>query len=510
MIASDADAMAQSAAEPAAIRREDVVVGSAAERYLKALSVLEDRRDRSWMIRGESPVLLGGDPGPWTIDRSADRLRFRGVQVGLHWNDRLPIAGLEGPMWHGRGLTVHASPAVVGRFGAVAVRLAPHLWWSENRPFELVPGGPFVFSDPAKGYSIDLPQRFGEVEVGRVDPGESSLAVEWGRARVALTSAAVRVGTGSEHAILLQGNHGGFPRIELGLPGGVATPVGRVTGGLGWGRLAQTRWAADRRAGARLGTFLVAGWTPPGDRFDVGVARFYHRDWAGVRARDLLVPFGSLFRDDQTLGLDAADNQLAVLFARLRAPAAGLEIFGEFGKNDRSADGRDLLVELEHNSAWLVGVQRVWSAASGGMPTGALRSLTLTGASGRIPAVTRFRGQASFFEHTPVSQGHTLRGQLLGTPLLERDGGAELRFDAYSSRGGHSVILSSRAMLNQRAEAVLPTARRHEWRLRIERRRRTGDSEAMVMLGGVADLGRGPDERDWFSLQAGARWTWLR
>jgi len=490
-----------------AIREEDLRVGGLEERYLKALSVRLANRERSWLLRGEyrrAATAVGLD-GPWRIDSTQRRLAFRGGRIHLGLNTGFPLAREDGPAWAGRGITVAASPTLAGRWGVFSYRMAPELWWTANTDFALIPAGPTPFSDPAKGGSIDLPQRFGPDPLGRIDPGESHLAAEWRGVRVAVTAGALRIGAGSEQAMLLQGGQGGFPRFEVGSPDGLATPLGRLTGTLGWGRLAQTPWAAHRRVGARLGGYLVAGWTPPGDRIDLGVARFYHRDWAGIRARDLLVPFGSLFRDDQTLGLDAVDNQLAVLFARVRAPGAGLELFGEFGRNDRSKDGRDLFVELEHNSAWLIGAQRVWRIEGG-----ALRSLTLSGASGRIPAVTRYRGQASFYEHSPLAQGHTMRGQALGTTLMERDGGIEMRFDRFATGGVTAIVLTSRAMANQRAEAVTPEARRHEWGVWWERHQGVAHGRWHVRVGGIADLGRGPTGRDAFGVHVGGGLTWQR
>lgn len=494
-------------ATSARLRSEDLAVGGVEERYLRALAVLQAERSTSGVMRGEYAAVLRSHTavGPWAIDTSRRRLSWRGGRLEMGENGAIPVPRDDGPSWSGRGLSARMSPVMGGQWGLIRYRLAPELWWTENRPFALVPAGPTPYSDPAKGGSIDLPQRFGPDALGRVDPGESHLAIEWRGLRLAATSGALRVGAGSEHTILLQGGQGGFPRLEAGIPSGFETPIGRLTGALGWGRLAQTRWAANRRAGARLGSYLVAAWTPPGDRVDLGVARFYHRDWAGIRAKDLLVPFGSLFTDEQSLGLDAADNQLAVLFARVRAPEAGLELFGEFGRNDRSSDARDVLVELEHNSAWLVGVQRVWHESRG-----ALRSLTLSGASGRIPSVTRYRGQASFYEHSPLVQGHTMRGQALGTALLERDGGAELRMDWFDGAGARALVLTSRAMANRRAEAIAPGARRHEWGLWWEHHQWRPVGRVSARVGGVADLGRGPDERDAYGVHVSGSVTWLR
>jgi hypothetical protein len=439
--------------------------------------------------------------GPWVLDVSP-RPRFSAFRSEFSLNSGLPYARNDGPAWAGRGLNAQLSGVASYTRGGLRVRLAPVAWIAQNSDFTLVPlaptsppGGPFA--DPQRPRTIDLPQRFGTGSVARIDPGESEISFDVWLVRAALTSAARHIGAGTYHSMIMQGDAPGFPRLELSVPVGLRTPIGTFSGVLASGRIAQTMWAPQRREGARHGSFIEARWRPlHTERLVLGAARFYHRDWLGIRPKDILVPFGSLFFDDQLFGEGDPDNQLAMLFAAVRIPEAGLEFFGEFGKNDRSLDMRDLAAELEHNSAWLFGVQKVWRD-----DLGRLWTLNGTSASARIPPIIRFRPQASFYDHFPIRQGHTNRGQLLGTPLLEREGGAELRLDRYDHRGRTGLILSTRYLPNERAEAVDEDLLRQEWSAQFEILRASPRGHHyFARVGAVADLNRHPTLGDAYNL----------
>ncbi|WKW12454.1 hypothetical protein Strain138_001747 [Pseudogemmatithrix spongiicola] len=426
----------------------------------------------------------------------------------LHYNSGFPSNLEAGAAWTGRGLTTVLSPDLLLRWRGISLRVAPELWSAENRDLRLIsaPGAPNPYADPMRPTGIDLPQQLGPGRVARLDPGQSALVVEALGTRVALTSASRVVGAGERHAILMSADAPGFPRLEVGTAAPVTTPLGAFSLLLSAGQAGQTAWAPQRRAGSRSVAFFEGRWRPFIDgRLELGAARFYHRDWGGARLGDLLTPFGSLFFDAQTFGGGAADNQLLALFGRLRLRER-TEVWAEFGLNDRQTDAREAAVELEHNSAWLFGLRHRWT----GMP-GVSWTLEANAASGRIPPIEVFRPQATFYEHTPVSQGHTNRGRLLGTRLLERTGGAELRLTRGSRAGALSLIAGTRDLANERRLVVSEEALRREWSLLVEwtRRGRHG-LEYFGRVGGIADLNRHPVFGDAYSAVVSTGLTWRR
>lgn len=431
-------------------------------------------------------------------------------EVGLQVtsNSGFPSAQEDGPVWAGRGVTVSVTPRQTLAKGRITVTVAPVLWWTQNAPVSSIPAAgtaPNDFVDPMRPNSIDLPQRFGNGPVARLDWGETTVAVQRFGVRAAFTSAARHLGSGGRHALLMSGDAPGFPRVELGTSAPWHTPIGDFATTLSAGQIGQTRWAPEERTGSRSGSFFEARWRPFADSsLELGGARFYHRDWEGARLGDLAIPFGSLFFDAQTFGGGEADNQLIAVYGTLRMASAGLELFAEFGLNDRQEDFRGFLVEAEHNSSWLVGFRRRWDAEAG-----ARWSFDATAVSGKIPPIQRFRGQATFYQHSPVRQGHTNRGQLLGTRLLERTGGAELRLERATDDDLVRVTLGTRDLQQRQVLSVPEPRLRREWSVIAETsHRHSSHWELFTRAGLIADLNRHPTFGDAYSVVLATGLTW--
>lgn len=465
-----------------------------------------------WVLRGL--LLLGAMLPSGAVRAQSQPLDSGGVVwsgalgVRSHYNSDFPSSVEGGAAWTGRGLTHVFVPDATLGWRWISLRFAPELWQTENRRIQLVAAYEATtnpFADPMRPSSIDLPQSLGVGAAGRLDPGQSSVAVTAFGFRSSLTSASRGIGAGGSHALLMSPDAPGFPRFEIGNAVPLRLPLGDVAFTLAAGQVGQTRWAPARRTGSRSVSFFEARWRPlRNDRLEIGGARLYHRDWQGIRLGDLLTPFGSLFFDAQTFAQGTPDNQLLAVFGRVVEPRSGVELRAEFGLNDRQTDARELAVELEHNSAWLFSLRREWDGRAGER-----WSVEATSASGRIPPIQVFRGQATFYEHAPITQGHTNRGHLLGSRLLERLGGAEIRVDRRNARHSAVVVIGTRDLANQRQLSVDENRLRREWSLITEWTfRRSRQLEWWARVGGIADLNRHPVHGDAYSAILGTGVTW--
>ena len=315
-------------------------------------------------------------------------------------------------------------------------------------------------------------------------------------------------GPGIAHSLILTANAPGIPRLFVGTSRAIVTPIGRINAQLLYGKLTPSGYEPTVAKRDRFGSGLVASWQPPSGRgFELGLIRFYHRFWpdGGLRVADLTVPFGSFFNDLQVYRGGPADNQLVSVFARLRGEESGFEVFGEFGRTDRAIDVRDLSLEPEQNSAWTIGAAKSMQDARG-----VLYLIRAEYANGRISSIQRLaRGQATFYEHSPITQGHTQQGQLLGTPLLERTGGLEIGIDRWAPWGRAGVTLIQRAMPSDLSESVSVQTARSQWYTEANAVRFVGRNEVFARTGVVLDLNRRPgsDEKNIY-LQLGARYGW--
>ena len=128
-------------------------------------------------------------------------------------------------------------------------------------------------------------------------------------------------------------------------------------------------------------------------------------------------------------------------------------------------------------------------------------------ANGRITSLQQLgRGLATFYEHAPITQGHTQRGQLLGTPLMERSSGFEFSVDRWSPRGRTGVSVLQRAMPSGLGVGDPSRTTRSQWYTEASAVRFMGRYELFARGGLVFDLNRRPgsDETN-LHLLAGLR-----
>ncbi|HVZ78420.1 MAG TPA: hypothetical protein VG818_10600, partial [Gemmatimonadaceae bacterium] len=236
-----------------------------------------------------------------------------------------------------------------------------------------------------------------------------------------------------------------------------------------------------------------ATWQPPRTPITIGLTRFFHRAWpAHFSGQDYTLPFGAFFSGPGATGTGAVDNQLASVFFSARAKQFGLDVYGEFGKNDRNSGVRDIIVEPEHASAWLVGFMKVIGLDPGETDFWTFR---MEMADGRIDALQQLgRPEPTFYDHSPITQGHTELGQLLGTPLIERSGGADVALDYFSASGRLGVELMERQMPPDRSVGMPANQLRSQWDLGIGGTLFRGKSDLTFQVGRVWDFNRFPGQ----------------
>lgn len=344
---------------------------------------------------------------------------------------RAPVE-TEGGVWRGRGVTVAASAGGVIRWRYLSASLRPVAFLSQNlayRPSRSIVPAAGAFGSPWSDY-IDDPYRFGPRAYGRLDWGHSYFRVDFSAVAFGVSNAAQIWGPARFQPLVLGTAAGGFPHVflETGTP--VNIGVGRISGRWIVGHLAASGFRPVSTSPDRLAVGAVGTLTPRGmPGLEIGGSRFFHvYDTPGVRnLSTVTLPFGGLLRSQLSLGggPDAA-NQLASVFARFAPATAPLEAYAEFYREDHSVDLRDLLVEPDHNSAFMFGIR-------GRVNRGDVRrSITIEGSNGRISRIERVRAQSPSHTHGLIREGHTLRGLRLASPALAGGGGLVLVWESLS------------------------------------------------------------------------------
>jgi hypothetical protein len=438
---------------------------------------------------------------PW-MGRSGRTRRVGALDVRLLtpsvdaiFNSAAPFSLNDGAVWAGRGVTTAARAGVATRYGALSVRLEPIAFWAGNSRFALLDNGlagDGRFNDAIEPVAVDFPQRFGDGAYARLDWGQSTVRVDAFGATVGVSTANEHWGPALIDPLLLGNNAAGIPRVFVGTSRPLNLGLATLHLRLEAGRLDQSPYLpmpADSTRRVMSGLAFVATIRGvPG--LEIGGARFFHRPWGekGLTLDALSVPFEGLLKES-LMSKDAQgaapDNQLGSVFARWAFPSAGLEVYGEFARNDHNQDQRDLLLEIDHTSAHMLGARRVWRRGPD-----KLRGLRLENMNALVSHLSRVRGQSRFYQHAGLRQGHTQRGQLLGSAAGLGGGALTLGFDEYRPDGRWTFELARRV----RQQPLGEGAPRSMWDVyniaRAERLRFTERGDVVLGVSGIAELNR--------------------
>lgn len=338
-------------------------------------------------------------PPPRGIQRLGLDLLPLPVRSDLGYRSSYPFDRNNGVVWAGRGLTQSASGGAVLTAGRVRLTVYPTIAYHQNRDFRTTwPGYRYRFS------SLDWPQRFGSGPYWSAHPGQSALAVDLGPVFVSAGTENLWWGPAGRYPIILSSTGPGFPHVRMGTARPQWIGVGWLEAGVLWGRLEESaHYDADPINDRRLMTMVTLAYRPsfvPGLALGVDLVQHHLWDDPWQRARDLFV------------STDHTDsNALGSLVIDWRIAEGGVRIYSEWAREDHFLDFEDLVTEIDHSQGYLIGLEKRLGAPDRAWRLrGELTRLSRTNTQSERP-------QPSFFEHGDVIQGHTNRGQLLGSAL---------------------------------------------------------------------------------------------
>ncbi len=302
--------------------------------------------------------------------RHGPSVRVLPLRLASVWNSTYPSGDNDGLLWAGRGLSQLLALGVDGRWGPFSAAIAPEVTWSENRAFELVPNGrtgTLRFANAFYPNAIDLPQRFGVGPFAAWGPGQSYLRVDGWNVGAGISTENLWLGPGVRNSILMSNAAPGFPHVFVGTsrPGDIL--IGKAEAFLFWGRLERTRFVANPTHPLVNGLVLTyePRWIPG---LSLGAARVFVQRWDHLTWRKWLSVFQSLDKkglaSEYPGGENPNDNQIASLFMRWVFPESGLEIYGEFAREDYNWSWWSTAREPDWSAAYQLGLQKVFRAGT--------------------------------------------------------------------------------------------------------------------------------------------------
>jgi hypothetical protein len=454
--------------------RSEVFAGGELEGYLRYLQTLGAVAPHPWSIRGFAPRTLDAilpestTAHPWRARYDLARGRRRGLvldyvrpTVSARYNSAFPHGSNDGPLWAGRGLTTAVQAGVAVRWGPLSGTIAPVAFRAENAGFALESNGrrgDTAYADLRFPFTVDRPRRFGDAAYTAVDPGQSTIRLDAGPVAAGASTANQTWGPGDRYAMMLGNNAAGFPHLFVGTSAPADLWIAKLHARATWGRLDQSDYSPvggsdtfvdiAQPGRRRFASGLVAVLQPRGlPGLEIGGARFFHSPWrrGGPTGRDFRKPFEAFYKEDIELDPDNpldptsdVDNQIASAFFRWVLPRGGLELSGEFYKEDHNQDTRDLVLEPDHNAGYALGVRKAFRRRDGGVVGVRAEVVNL-----ELGPIGQRRTQGLNYIGGYLRQGHTQRGQSLGADVgVGSAAGATVGVDWYSARGRWSATWS--------------------------------------------------------------------
>jgi capsule assembly protein Wzi len=473
LICAAPQSQSQSVCDPAPV---PILVGSEWEQYLRVVQVAGRATLTPWSLRDFGPRqwddLTPGDTAlPWATPPGFSKTRcaygWRVTVLPPHaqliYNSAFPLGENDGPIWAGRGFTAAAEGGVSARFGALTLTFAPLVFSAENAKFRLEPNGrtgKLAFADWQNPSRIDLPQRFGDGSYSAFDLGQSSAQIDVRGVAIGVSTANQYWGPANDHPIILGNNAAGFPHLFAGSSRPLKIwRLGRAHGRVFWGKLDESPYSPfAETAVARLGSGIAIVFQPNAIRgLEIGGGRFFHvlQDRFRLDEGELLRPLGALLkvaraRQIGSITGDEPDNQLSSVFARLVLPSDGVELYAEYGREDSNYDLRDLLLMPDHDAAYLLGLRKTW------LRTGAILSLRAEVLNSRVSHLALASSQVPWYIHATVHQGHTNKGQVLGSAAAYGGGASVVALERYDTRGRWRVSWERLQLAESRQQSQAP------------------------------------------------------
>ncbi|HET6410550.1 MAG TPA: capsule assembly Wzi family protein [Anaeromyxobacter sp.] len=345
-------------------------------------------------------------------------------------------------LWQGRGISTELTGGARFRWHALSAAIAPVAAWQQNENFYYPPmtePGYSPYANPFNYGQIDLPLRFGPSSFWTFDPGQSYVRVDFSWFGAGLSTENLWWGPGTRNSLLMTNSAPGMPHLFAGTNRPVDIWIGWLEAQLLWGRPRESKWFdTDPSDDQRLFTSLNLGYEPrwvPG--LFVGLTRVYvyRIPPSGLPARVWLgLPlFNGPWKKGETVSNPSGnvqDNQIFSISLRWVFPESGLEIYGEWGRDDIASNLQDAISQPEHSAAYMFGLQKVFPVGERWLRLVAEMTHTL-----EVPTNNPPKGVPIFYTHGDERQGYTNDGQMLGAGIGPQADSQFLAIDLFHDRG---------------------------------------------------------------------------
>ncbi len=318
------------------------------------------------------------------------------------WNDQA--------MSNSTGYQMQASAGIYARFSILHIQFKPEFVHTASGDYETSDG-------------------WGQVNpsLDRISLGQSSVRLEAGGISLGVSNQNLWWGPGHYSSLLMTNNAAGFQHYSLNTTRPLKTPIGSFEFQLILGRMTRDSLQGfennllkrrDLAANPKNRQYngIILTYQPRFLKnvfFSVERAfQNYEVDRPGARFMNTYLPvLNNLFKsdyNDDTLSKD----QILSLSTRWLMPKNHAEVYAEFGYNDAKQNLRDLMLDMSHSAAWVVGFKKLH-------PLNARTFISLQAEASKMSETPSYlmRGAGNWYEHGQVYEGFTNNNQIIANGI---------------------------------------------------------------------------------------------
>lgn len=342
-------------------------------------------------------------------DSSKSTVTILPVSINTKFNSHSPYGWNDAGMIMAKGLQTMVSAGVYAKWGPLSVQLQPEFYYAANSPYQTT-----------VGYGYNNGKSFQKTYLG-----QSAIKLNFGAVAIGVSSQNNWWGPGQFSSIMMSNSAPGFNHITFNSTKPIKTPIGHFEFQLVMGRLKEDtsrafennylRQVAAKNEG-RYFNGIMASYQPkwlPG--LFLGVTRsehFYLSDQplrGGFGAKYLPVLQASSPVDNANRSSNPSDGAFG-FFTRWLIPQHQVEFYAEYAYNDFKQNLRDLSVNTNHASAYILGFNKIISQTTKRI------DWLITGEFTQLAQTTSYilRNAFNYYQHDQLKQGFTFQNQILG------------------------------------------------------------------------------------------------
>ena len=358
----------------------------------------------------------------------------------LSANTTVPYGQNDGALWQGRGVNLNLISGARFEAYGLELTLKPQLSFSQNAAFKIMRQNVY---DSQYGYiwgygknsGVDAPQRFGDKPFFTYDWGDTEVRYSYKTFTVGFGTQHIWLGPANMNPILHSNNAPSYPKFDIGIrKQPIIIPkinywLGDIEARMWAGRLSESKYFDNDKSNDHsmiLGASFA--YTP---FFLPGLNLFANRIILTKWEMSNLKYIGAFFfiPINGHVKVNTEEDQKYSIGFSWRFPKVGLEIYGEVGKDDYSAN---FFVNPFHATAYLLGLKKTIDVKPEWKLYGELTAeITLM----EMTQDFQFQWPYNFYFHHLLVHGYTNRGQWLGAGIGTGGNSQYIDFTLYYPKG---------------------------------------------------------------------------